>query len=641
MSGTVVVNQPGVFLVDADGNVITAEDGTAIADHEGLLIAGKDGTTIRFMRVAADGTLRIDPTGTTTQPVSIDGGLPLPAGAATEATLQLVATEVKLEAVRLLLASLDAKDYATQTTLAALLAAFGAEDFASETTLSFLVGAFLAEDFSSEATLASLLAAFSAEDFATQTTLAALLTAFNAEDFASQTTLEAVRLLLVSLDGKDYATETTQATLATEAKLEAVRVLLASIDAKDFATETTLATRASEATLATRATEATVATLLTDTQLRATPVPVSAASLPLPAGAATEATLATRATETTLATRASEATVAGLLTDTQLRAAAVPVVGPLTDAELRATAVPVSNASLPLPAGAATEATLATRATEVTLATRSSEVTLAALLAAFSAEDFSSETTLAALLAAFSAEDFASETTLATLATEAKLEAVRVLIASIDTKITDGSQIAKSVGDVAHDAADSGAPVKIGGTATALDPTDVDEGDRVQASLDLGGRARGRVYIESGDGSGNLPNVDSSKRLLVSSSAPAPPGTVAVEVLEQGNVLGNSATDTDYVVPDTKVLTILLFFCGGETGGKQSKFELYHSTDAGVTDGTLLAFGYIGNTNNFSVELNIEITGDAAGDQLVRLRRERLDGSSLELAAAWTGNQTT
>lgn len=45
-----------------------------------------------------------------------------------------------------------------------------------------------------------------------------------------------------------------------------------------------------------------------------------------------------------------------------------PVSGPLTDAELRATAVPVSVASLPLPDGAATEATLETLATEETLA---------------------------------------------------------------------------------------------------------------------------------------------------------------------------------------------------------------------------------------------------------------------------------
>jgi hypothetical protein len=48
------------------------------------------------------------------------------------------ATESKLEAVRVLLNSLDGKDFSTQTTLAALLSAFNAEDFASETTLAAL-----------------------------------------------------------------------------------------------------------------------------------------------------------------------------------------------------------------------------------------------------------------------------------------------------------------------------------------------------------------------------------------------------------------------------------------------------------------------------------------------------------------------
>jgi hypothetical protein len=100
----------------------------------------------------------------------------------------------------------------------------------------------------------------------TQITLAtaanALLTSLEGKDFATQTTLEAVRVLIASLDGKDYATETTLASIktvvdnikldtakldvnlstrATETTLEAVRVLLASIDGKDFATETTLA----------------------------------------------------------------------------------------------------------------------------------------------------------------------------------------------------------------------------------------------------------------------------------------------------------------------------------------------------------------------------------------------------------------
>jgi len=89
-----------------------------------------------------------------------------------------------------------------------------------------------------------------------------LLTSLDGKDFATQATLEAVRVLILSLDGKDFSTETTLAlaktvldnikldttnldvalsTRATEATLELTRLLLFSIDAKDFATETTLA----------------------------------------------------------------------------------------------------------------------------------------------------------------------------------------------------------------------------------------------------------------------------------------------------------------------------------------------------------------------------------------------------------------
>lgn len=87
---------------------------------------------------------------------------------------------------------------------------------------------------------------------------------------------------------------------------------------------------------------------LTDVQLRATAVPVS--------GPLTDGQL-----------RATPVPVSGPLTDTQIRATALPVTGPLTDVQLRASAVPVSAAALPLPTGAATEATLATLADAVKL----------------------------------------------------------------------------------------------------------------------------------------------------------------------------------------------------------------------------------------------------------------------------------
>lgn len=103
-------------------------------------------------------------------------------------------------------------------------------------------------------------------------------------------------------------------------------------------------------------------------------VNVAAAALPLPSGAATAARQDTGNT--------SLASIDGkVLTDAQLRASPVPVSGPLTDTELRATPVPVSGtvtanagsgtfavsaASLPLPTGAATEATLSSLNGKVT-----------------------------------------------------------------------------------------------------------------------------------------------------------------------------------------------------------------------------------------------------------------------------------
>ncbi len=93
---------------------------------------------------------------------------------------------------------------------------------------------------------------------------------------------------------------------------------------------------------------------LTDAQLRASPLPVSGtfwqatqpvslASQPLPTGASTEATLA--------AIKAK--------TDNLDVALSTRAVTGLTDAQLRAAPVPVSAAALPLPTGAATEATVA------------------------------------------------------------------------------------------------------------------------------------------------------------------------------------------------------------------------------------------------------------------------------------------
>lgn len=76
--------------------------------------------------------------------------------------------EAKLESIKTKLDTLNATDFATETTLAALLTAFSAEDFATQTTLAALLAAFTAEDFATETTLlalkASLDSAIKAED---------------------------------------------------------------------------------------------------------------------------------------------------------------------------------------------------------------------------------------------------------------------------------------------------------------------------------------------------------------------------------------------------------------------------------------------------------------------------------------------
>jgi hypothetical protein len=56
-------------------------------------------------------------------------------------------------------------------------------------------------------------------------------------------------------------------------------------------------------------------------------------------------------------------------------------------------------------------------------------------------------------------------------------------------------------GDIAHDAADAGNPLKLGGKAASSAPADVAAGDRVDAYFDLKGRQV--VLADARDGSGN------------------------------------------------------------------------------------------------------------------------------------------
>lgn len=192
--------------------------------------------------------------------------------------------------------------------------------------------------------------------------LHALLLKLN--DPATQTTLEALRALIaagVTVSGTiDLSQDTIDAIgsggggtpetgLATEVTLQDVAGKLANILTQD----TTTATKAEAIRL-----------------LLAGTIAVSAASLPLPTGAATQTTLAAILAQLAAGIPLDAGSLAALesitvggtveLGATSLAALeSITATGPLTDTQLRATAVPVSAASLPLPAGAATQTTLA------------------------------------------------------------------------------------------------------------------------------------------------------------------------------------------------------------------------------------------------------------------------------------------
>ena len=284
--------------------------------------------------------------------------------------------EATQELIRLLLVSLDGKDYSTETTLAALLAAFGAEDFASETTLS------------------------------------AFKTAFDGRDLATETTLELVRLLLVSLDGKfntlgqKASASSHPVVLSTEQEviLDAIKTAVENLDLdiEDVATESTLAA------------------LRTDFNNE------------------------DFATETTLA--ALSAKFNSLGQKNSLNSHPV-VLSSEQEIILNAIKTAVENLDGDID-GLATEATLSALRTD------------------FNAEDFASETTLAAFKTAFDVRDLATETTLASIDGKLNTLGQKVMTGSVPVVIaSDQSEI--DVSDILDGAA-TYANIVVGTTAVEL-----------------------------------------------------------------------------------------------------------------------------------------------------------------------------
>lgn len=81
MGGVIVLNKLSSEIVNSDGYSAVFQQGDALAgDASGVLLAGTDGYVVSFIKTSADGTLQVELTGSTPQPitgsvVSTQGGL--------------------------------------------------------------------------------------------------------------------------------------------------------------------------------------------------------------------------------------------------------------------------------------------------------------------------------------------------------------------------------------------------------------------------------------------------------------------------------------------------------------------------------------------------------------------------------------
>lgn len=142
---------------------------------------------------------------------------------------------------------------------------------------------------------------------------------------------------------------------------------------------------------------------------------------------------------------------------------------------------PVSAASLPLPTGAATEATLAAQSAKLpaTLGQKAMAASMAVVLA--------SDQSAVPVSGTF----WQATQPVSGPLTDAQLRATAVPVSGTFYQATQPVSIAATLavaGEVAHDAIDSGNPQKVGGQARQTNPTAVADADRVNAIFDDIGR---------------------------------------------------------------------------------------------------------------------------------------------------------
>lgn len=290
----------------------------------GFVALGSDGTNTRYLRMASDGTVRVDPTGTTTQPISA-ASLPLPTGAATETTL---ATLLTTSAFQARINTLGQKTMANGTPVT-----IASDQSAIPVSQS---GTWTVQPGNTANTTPWLVAGGKTNNDAVPgtnnfgTLPAVATTAAPTYTTGNQVALSTNLSGGLRVDGSGVTQPVSDGggSLTVDGTVNAVQsgspwnFSLQQINGNTTLTGNGITgTGSQRVTIASDNTPFTVNAAqsgawsvgitgsvavtgpLTDTQLRATPVPISASSLPLPTGAATETTLATRLADSTFTGR--------------------------------------------------------------------------------------------------------------------------------------------------------------------------------------------------------------------------------------------------------------------------------------------------------------------------------------------------
>jgi hypothetical protein len=279
---------PVALIYGSDGSgyiETTIRAGVAVPTGQpGFMALGSDGTNTRYLRMASDGTVRVDPTGTTTQPVSDAGGSLTVDG--TVAATQSGAWNITNISGTVSLPT----GAATETTLATLL-----------TTTAFQARI----NTLGQKTMAN----------GTPVTIASDQSAIPASQSGTWNINNVSGVVSLPTGASTSALQTTG------------NSSLSSIDTKTPALGQAVMSASTPVVIASNQSVLPVndngGSLTVDT----TQLPAALVSGRLDVNIGASTSIA----------------VTGPLTDTQLRATAVPVSGPLTDAQLRATAVPVSQ----------------------------------------------------------------------------------------------------------------------------------------------------------------------------------------------------------------------------------------------------------------------------------------------------------